>query len=72
MLDTSSGSIKKLAICTGLVLTLALAGCAKRTTTGSVPSNLRKPVSQMNQSELKQATNYWQGQYSAHDNVTIN
>lgn len=44
--------------------TVVVAGCAKdRGTTGSVPSHLRKPVAEMNQSELQQATAYWQRQY---------
>ena len=59
-----SQTFRKLAICASLGLVIALAGCAKRTTTGSVPPNLRKPVAEMNQSELRQATDYWQKQYT--------
>ena len=54
----------KLALATGLALAVVLSGCASRQTTGSVPKNLRKPVAEMNQTELKQATNYWQKQYT--------
>lgn len=61
---SKSEQIRKLAICASLGLVIALAGCAKRTTTGSVPPNLRKPVAEMNQNELRQATDYWQKQYT--------
>jgi len=43
---------------------LLLSACAKDgRTTGSIPSNLRKPVAEMNQTELRQATDYWSKQY---------
>ncbi len=63
-----SASSKTPAAFRGTVLALAtailLVGCAKdRRTTGSVPANLRKPVAEMNQTELQQATSYWQRQY---------
>lgn len=57
-------SARKVVVAGALAFTLALTGCAsKRLTTGSVPANLRKPVAQMNQSELREATNYWQTRY---------
>ena len=58
-----SMGIKRAASIAALGLVVVLAGCASRQTTGSVPQNLRKPVAEMNQTELKQATNYWQKQY---------
>ncbi len=54
---------RALTISVALCVTVALAGCASRQTTGSIPPNLRKPVSEMNQAELRQATNYWQKRY---------
>ncbi|MEL7229322.1 MAG: tetratricopeptide repeat protein [Pseudomonadota bacterium] len=57
-------STRSFTITTTLAVALALTGCAsKRLTTGSVPAHLKKPVSQMNQSELRQATDYWQARY---------
>ena len=54
----------RLATAAALAVALTATGCAKSSmTTGSVPKNLRKPVSQMNQTELLQATDYWQGRY---------
>ena len=64
MTMSKTDHFRKLVLCSSLGLVIALAGCAKRQTTGSVPPNLRKPVAQMNQSELKQATNYWHKQYT--------
>lgn len=60
------GAIRRIVfpVAFGLALALLITGCAqKRLTTGSVPSNLRKPVSQMTMAELHQATDFWQGRY---------
>ncbi len=65
-MSKSSGKLqtRKLVVAACLGLTVALSGCAsKRLTTGSVPKSLRKPVGQMNKSELRLAADYWGKRY---------
>jgi len=60
----SESKLRRNSIVLALGAALLVSACAKdRSTTGSIPSNLRKPVAEMNQTELRQATDYWAKQY---------
>ena len=63
-MSLSAKSVSRTLAILALAGAVTLAGCARnRVTTGSVPSHLRKPVAEMNVSELRQATGFWAGEY---------
>ena len=57
------GSMRSVSMVVGLALALSLSGCATdRQTTGSVKAP-SKPIHEMNQADLNDATTYWQKRY---------